>query len=325
MFEKKITNQIPTFIDLFSGAGGFSLGFVQAGYRDLLAIENDKNTAATYELNFPQTVMMKRDIRTVHSLDIMSKITDKPDIILASPPCEPFTSANPKRKKNPWARFHEDPQGDLIFHAIRIIGDIHPQFFVIENVVPIAETQGKQIIKDALITAGYNKIYFNFIRAEEHGCPSSRNRLFISNIHIILPKKKKIRAEDVLNDLPNPSYPNDFYNHFYVHFPKKIEKKVHKIAKGRAGVYFSGATREKRNWIRIAPKETANTIMGKSRFIHPEEDRALTIREHARLMGFSDNFKFVGSADSMFNQVGEAVPPIIAKQIGDFIKNKIQL
>jgi len=100
-----------SFIDLFSGAGGFSLGFAQEGFRDLLAIEIDNSATQTYSFNFPDTPIMKADIRTIHSLQIESKISETPDVILASPPCEPFTSANTARQKDPFDRFYKDPEG----------------------------------------------------------------------------------------------------------------------------------------------------------------------------------------------------------------------
>ncbi|MEM2079526.1 MAG: DNA cytosine methyltransferase, partial [Nitrososphaerota archaeon] len=77
-----------------------------------------------------------------------------------------------------------------------------------------------------------------------------------------------------------------------------------------------------RNWVRLHPKKLAPTIHGKSRFIHPYEDRLLTVREQARLMSFPDNHVFYGGIDSQFDQVGEAVPPLLAKKIAQcvFIK-----
>ena len=313
-----------SFIDLFSGAGGFSLGFTQAGFEDRLAIEIDDSAAQTYKLNFPNSEVWKRDICSIHSLEILEEASDEIDVVLASPPCEPFTAANPRRKKTPFERFYEDPQGDLIFHVSRIVGDLSPKFFVIENVVPLADSDGREIIKEEFRRIGYNKIHFNFISCEKYGCPSYRNRLFISNVHLdVVPKKKK-KVEEVLLNLPSPSYPNNIPNHFRIPFPKQVKNEGIGIRKGHAAVYFKGSSRENKNWTKLNEKELAPTIMGKSRFIHPLENRPLSVREQARLMSFPDDFIFTGSVESMFNQIGEAVPPVISRQIAQTIRSKIE-
>ncbi|MHA1417535.1 MAG: DNA cytosine methyltransferase [Candidatus Heimdallarchaeaceae archaeon] len=309
-----------SFIDLFSGAGGFSLGFVQEGFRDLLAIEIDEGVAQTYTLNFPDTQLMTTDIRTIHSLQIESKIGKTPDVILASPPCEPFTSANTARQKDPFDRFYTDPRGDLIFHAIRIIGDLTPKFFFIENVIPIVNGIGKELISSEFEKVGFEKIYFNVINAVTHGCPSERTRVFISNIRLRLPKQRAISTGEAINDLPDPSYPNNLPNHLSLFFPKRVSDKIHRIRKGEAAVHFSGAVEEKKTWIKLDAERVSETVMGKSRFIHPFKNRPLTVREHARLMSFPDSFVFTGKVDSAFNQVGEAVPPIISRQIAKAVK-----
>ncbi len=313
-----------SFVDLFSGTGGFSLGFVQEGFIDKLAIEKDESAAKTYTHNFPKSKVWIRDIRTVHSLEIIDKIGEEIDVVLASPPCEPFTAANPRRKKTPFERFYDDPQGDLIFHATRIIGDLSPKYFVIENVLPIVDAEGKEIIKEEFKTVGYSKIHFNFISCEKYGCPSYRNRVFISNVHFDLMPKRRIKVADSILDLSSPAYPNDVPNHFRLPFPKQVKKEGLGIRKGQSAVYFKGASRENRNWTKLDEKDVAPTIMGKSRFIHPIEDRPLSVREQARLMGFPDDFVFTGSVEGMFNQIGEAVPPVISKQIAKVIKTKLE-
>jgi len=211
----------------------------------------------------------------------------------------------------------------LILHAIRIIGDLSPKFFVIENVIPIVNGIGKELISNAFEKVGFEKTYFNVINAENHGCPSERTRVFISNIRLKLPKQRTITTSEAINDLPEPSYPNDFPNHFSLFFPKRVSDKVHRIKKGGAAIYFSGAVEEKRTWIKLDAEKVADTIMGKSRFIHPFRNRPMTAREHARLMSFPDTFVFAGKFDSVFNQVGEAVPPVISRQIAKIVKQKL--
>jgi DNA (cytosine-5)-methyltransferase 1 len=313
----------PSFIDLFSGAGGFSLGFVEQGFQDLLAIEYDQDAIATYSLNFDESTLFFENIRKVHSLDILKKIISPPDVILASPPCEPFTAANPQRFPTTWSRFYDDPQGDLIFHTIRIIGDLLPKVFIIENVVPMISKDGKSILKEAFKRIGFEKIYFNIIDAEKHGCPSSRKRVFISNLFLKLPFLKKKNVMESIKDLPSPSLPNDYPNHDFVHLPQKVGDKLYKIKEGQAAVFFKGAKLEQKQWVKLPSNKIAPTVMGKSRFIHPAEDRAITPREQARLMSYPDNFEFKGNLDSVYNQIGESVPPIISGLLAQEIRKKL--
>lgn len=216
------------FIDLFSGAGGFSSGFRLAGFKELLAIERDPSALRTYNLNLPDAICINDDIRNIHSLEIEQKCSQKPTVILASPPCEPFTAANTKRKETAWERFFEDPQGDLIFHAIRIIKDLNPDFFVIENVVPIIDGEGKDIILEAFADSKFQDIHFNVIRAEKHGSPSSRKRVFISNINLNLEKKRLlllVKLYLVFRILPiQMIFPIIFYLLFLIRFKKEFIK-----------------------------------------------------------------------------------------------------
>jgi len=313
----------PSFIDLFSGAGGFSLGFVEQGFQDLLAIDNDEDAIATYGSNFDDITILSEDIRKIHSLEILKEIDVVPDVILASPPCEPFTAANPKRLPTTRSRFFDDPQGDLIFHAIRIIGDLVPKVFVIENVVPMISKDGKSILKEEFKKVGFDKIFFNIIDAEKHGCPSSRKRVFISNFFLKLPFLKTKKILESIQDLPTPSLPSVFPNHDYVHLPQKVGDKVYKIKEGQAAVFFKGAKLEQKQWVKLPPNKIAPTVMGKSRFIHPIEDRAITPREQARLMCYPDNFEFKGNLDSVYNQIGESVPPIISNLLALEIRKKL--
>ncbi len=310
-----------SFIDLFSGAGGFSYGFVSSGFRDLLAIEKNGSAANTYHLNFPEAIVVNNDVRDIHSLAIEKELEGQNvDVILASPPCEPFTSANIKRKKTAWKRFYETENGDLIFHALRVIADLEPSFFVIENVVPMIEDEGKEILKDAFADIGIQDIFFNILYAEKNGCPSARRRVFITNFPIKLKQpNKEVTVRKALDNLPNPAYPHDVPNHFLTPFPERVLKKLSKIGVNQAAVYYKGSSGEKVNWLKINPDNIAPTIMGKSRFIHYEVNRPLTVREHARLMSFPDNFVFTGTIEEMYNQAGEAVPPVISQLIAKSI------
>lgn len=306
-------------VDLFSGAGGFSLGFKTTPIKIALAIDINHSAARTYSVNFPDTIVIEDDIRNITGYEILKLVGNKIDIVIGSPPCEPFTAANPLRMKEPIERLYLDERGTLTLEFIRIIDEIRPKIFVMENVPAII---GSPSLREALLNefkkAGYDKIYFNILRAEDYGNPSRRTRVFISNIPLQNIKiYRKITVYEAIYDLDNRTdIPNN-------EISELSEKKISEISKIKFEEYltmYKGS--EDKNiplYIRLNPYDIAPTVLGNSRFIHPFHDRFLTVREQARLMSFPDDHIFLGSKDDQYNQVGESVPialsTFIAKEI----------
>ncbi|MCE4606346.1 MAG: DNA cytosine methyltransferase [Desulfurococcales archaeon] len=315
------------FIDLFSGAGGFSRGFEEAGFRSILAVENHPAVSKTYKENFPKAIVLSEDIKRIN-IDVISKYIEQPeniDVIIASPPCEPFTGANPKRQKHPIDRLYRDPAGQLFLHAIRIIGEVQPRIFFIENVKGVLVNEIRNAIRKELSRYGYRNIYFNILKAEDHGVPSKRTRVFISNIRLNLEKEPQVTVEEALERLPPPGSPYPF-NHEYTTLSPSKMRKLECLKWGKSLIKYMGAGGKKLpNLIRLDPRYPAPTVLGSSQFIHPYENRLLTVREQARLMGFPDYHVFLGSKDIQYNQVGEAVPPPLAYRISrrtiEFLEN----
>ncbi len=303
-------------VDLFAGAGGFSRGFELEGFRVIIAVENFKPVAETYKTNFPETEVIVRDIKLVTGKEI-ERICGDVEVLIGSPPCEPFTSANAKRFPKPEDRLYVDKRGQLTLHFIRLVKELKPKIFIMENVPKIME------LKDALIKefrkAGY-EIHFNVLKAEHYGNPSRRTRVFISNVKIEPePVGKKVKVVDAIGDLPKPdgSIPN---HEILLKIPKNKLEKVRRLKWGESLVRFEGAGRICTNLMRLHPYKLAPTVMGNSRFIHPFEDRFLTVREHARLMGFPDDHVFLGGKNVQYDMVGEAVPVPLARAIAREIK-----
>jgi len=315
-----------TVVDLFAGAGGFSRGFREAGFQIVAAIENFKPVATTYSENFPEAALIVEDIKNVHSQDLLSLIGSPPDVVIGGPPCEPFTAVNIKRKKDPLDRLYSDPIGRLVLHFIRFVGDLKPKVFVMENVPQILDGELKYALRREFARVGYPKIHFNILRAEDYGTPSRRVRVFISNIKL-RPVKVKVRIPvmKAIGDLPDPYGVHDIPNHDPVPLSPAKLKKISRLRWGDALVHFSGAGgRFYTNWIRLHPYKLAPTVLGRSRFIHPFENRLLTVREQARLMGFPDDHIFHGGREVQFDQVGEAVPVPLAKAIALSVKNYLE-
>ncbi len=303
-------------VDLFAGAGGFSRGFELEGFRVVVAVENFKPVAETYKTNFPETEVIVKDIKLVTGEEI-ERICGDVEILIGSPPCEPFTSANVKRFPKPEDRLYVDKRGQLTLHFIRLVKELKPKIFIMENVPKIMDL--KNALTREFKKTGYD-IHFNLLKAEDFGNPSKRTRVFISNIKIEPePTRKKKIVIDAIGDLPEPngSIPN---HEILLKIPKSKLEKIRRLRWGQSLVRFEGADKICTNFMRLHPYKLAPTVMGKSRFIHPFEDRFLTVREHARLMGFPDDHIFLGGKNVQYDMVGEAVPVPLARAIAREIK-----
>ncbi|MEM0027260.1 MAG: DNA cytosine methyltransferase [Ignisphaera sp.] len=313
----------PTVIDLFCGAGGFSRGFKEAGFNIALAIDNDPSCGKTFKTNFSNTIVLVEDIKDVTGSDIIYYTGHNYDVVIGSPPCEPFTGANPKREINPIDRLYKDPMGKLTLEFIRIIGELKPRIFIMENVPAILEEPIKKSLINEFKSIGYNQIYFNVLNAEKFGNPSKRKRVFISNVPINpRPTNKVVVVAEALKNLPSPQE-STIPNHEFVPVSEKKLKRISRVKHGKAAYYYYGSSKLLPNLIKLNPYEVAPTVLGSSRFIHPFENRLLTVREQARLMGYPDDHVFFGGRDQQFNQVGESVPPPLSYAIAKFLMEKI--
>jgi len=317
-----------TVVDLFSGGGGYARGFEDAGFRVVLAIDNYPPAVKTYKANFPHAVVLAEDIKEVSYTDLreLGGISRGDiDVVIASPPCEPFTSANPNRLRDPLDRLYSDPIGSLFLHAIRLIGELKPRVFVIENVPGILEGPIAEAIRLEVKRAGYPTVFFNVLKAEEHGTPSERTRVFVSNLELKPPRRPGPTVWEALRDLPPPGTPYPPNHEYPEEVPRRHRGRLSKLKWGEALIYFEGAGGSRHpNYIRLNPNRRAPTIMGSSRLIHPYEPRLLTVREQARLMGFPDHHIFLGSRDAQYDMVGEAVPPPLARAIAEYIAEKLR-
>jgi len=309
----------PRVVDLFSGAGGFARGFKEAGFEIVAAVDNGESAAVTYKYNFPLATVIIEDIKELSASDILHNASIKEtDVVIGSPPCEPFTGANPRRELDPLDRLYKDPMGILTIEFVRLVGELKPRVFVMENVPAMMVEPIVKALKMEFESVGYKRIYFTKLRAEDYGTPSRRTRLFVSNVPLN-PKKlnKRITVREALDGLPPPG--TGFPNHEVPPLSERKLKKVVRVKPGQALYYYQGATGRYPNYIKIRLDDIAPTVLGSSRFIHPIENRLLTVREQARLMGFPDHHVFFGGRDQQYNQVGEAVPPPLARAIAEYI------
>ncbi|TFG30575.1 DNA cytosine methyltransferase [Candidatus Thorarchaeota archaeon] len=317
-------------LDLFCGAGGFYQGFSTLSGDTNLGIDIDVHALETYKLNHPTAIVLQADINNLHSQHIVEELSGTPDIIIASPPCEEFSKANPDSQGSTAERIYGEGTAKLLLDAIRIIGDLAPKVFVIENVAALLLDGGKEIIKREFERVDIDNVEFNLIRAHQHGNPSKRLRVFISNIPLKPPRKSSPTVMETIGDLPSLDI-NEIFNPGIIipnHeiYPLADDKmmSVRKTRWGQGAKHFRVKKRSLPNWVRLFPDRHATSINGLSRYVHPYEHRLLSVREHARLMSYPDSFVFVGPIDSQYNQVGESVPPIVSHLIAQEVRAYIE-
>lgn len=317
-------------LDLFCGCGGFSHGFHPFSDSGHLAIDNDPFPLLTYSCNFQDAQTLQQDIRMFHSTEIVHLLGSCPDVIIASPPCEEFSLANPRSDTSAAERIYGDGTARLLLDTIRIISDLSPDVFVIENVAALLKAGGREIVLREFERVGIDEVQFNMVRASNHGNPSKRLRLFISNLQFNLPTKRPPTVMEAIGDLPPLGIdaifePREVTNHDLRTVPEKKQKQIRRTERGMAVKHFrGGGDRTIPNWVRLHPDQVATSIIGLSKYIHPYENRLLTVREHARLMSYPDTFIFKGHIENQYNQVGESVPPIISGLIAQEVQKYLE-
>ena len=351
----------PKTIDLFAGAGGLSLGFEQAGFDIVSAVEIDPVHACVHKYNFPNTKVFCKNIENLSGTDLMAG-HDKIDIIIGGPPCQGFSMIG-KRDMN-------DHRNSLVMQYMRIVKEVQPRYFVMENVGGITVGKAKEILEAAISFIEENgfKVVkpYRVLNAANYGVPQARKRLFLLGYKDgeVAPEYPKENDEhstvyDAISDLPNIDlYPelleSDVLN-YSVNPQSFYAKKLHDVAldqtdfsyrrlwnpnvvtgelrtihtdksKERFAATEPGATEPISRFYKLSYEGVCNTLRAgtdKSRGaytsprpIHPQHCRCISVREAQRLHSFPDWFRVHSTKWHGFREVGNSVPPLLARSIG---------
>jgi DNA (cytosine-5)-methyltransferase 1 len=169
-----------TAVDLFSGAGGLTLGLRQAGFEVLAGVEKEKIPAATYRLNHPDVHCFEKDIREIGALELLKAIGLKRgelDLLAGCPPCQGFSTLRTRKKSNAVA----DDRNDLLFEFLRIVEAISPRSIMMENVPALAQDNRMKTFLKRISVLGY-KVGRKNVRVEdtsEYGVPQRRYRMIL--------------------------------------------------------------------------------------------------------------------------------------------------
>lgn len=327
-------------LDLFCGAGGLSLGFQLTGFKIVGGVEWDKAAMETHSKNFKSKFEYCGDIKNITNEQIEKELNGV-DVIIGGPPCQGFSAANRHEKED------DDPRNKLFFEYLRFVRILKPKAFVIENVRQIL-TKDKGYAKNRILEIteelGYN-VDVRVLLASDYGVPQDRRRAIFVGIRKdigkafdfdSMEKKSLVTVYDAIGDIcyPERNISNDFLNYakdnngrLENHNPKfpneKVQKRMSFVPQG--GNWHDVPTelwnrqRDNRHssaYRRLDFKEPSITIdTGHMNYFHPVENRIPTVRESARLQSFPDSFIFYGNQGQQFRQVGNAVPPLMAKAI----------
>lgn len=324
------------YIDLFSGAGGMSLGFDQVGFNNIFSIDIEPRFCETYRTNFPKHNLIQKDISKLSNEEIKSLIGNQIiDVIIGGPPCQGFSMAG-----NIGRKFIDDSRNQLFREFARIVEIVQPSYFVMENVARLF-THNKGETKKEIIEL-FKKMNYNVdckvVNTADFGIPQVRNRvLFIGNRisnNIVFPTKtidKPISIKEAIDKLPKlkSGEKSKIPNHISMKHSEQMLEKMKYVSDGGNRNEIPELIRPKsgdvRKYIRYKSTEPAVCVTGDMRKIfHYSQNRALTVRELATLQTFPLDFIFKGSTISQQQQVGNSVPPILAKEIALIIKKMMK-
>lgn len=322
----------PTVISTFAGCGGSSLGYKLAGYKELLAIEWESNAVETFKLNFPEVPIWQRDICSVTGKEILDFCKIKKgelDVFDGSPPCQGFSTAG-KRELN-------DSRNDLFKEYSRLIKELQPKVFVMENVSGMikGKMKGKFLeILQELKDCGYN-VKCKLMNAMWYDVPQSRERVIFIGVRNDLkvdpgypkPQDKITILKDALKGIKNTK--EEIQEASYKENVKCFSLLKQMKAGECGGKYANGSFF---NLVRLDWNKVPGTILkghGQSSIAcghcHPTENRKLTIHELKRVQSFNDGFKFIGTFQEQWARIGNSVPPNLMKAIALNIKTEILL
>ncbi|QDT36810.1 DNA cytosine methyltransferase [Stratiformator vulcanicus] len=298
-------------IDLFSGCGGLTVGLEDAGYRVVGAIERDDDAATVYALNHPDVHLWHCDIREVNEKDVRGQLSLKVgelDLLAACPPCQGFSTIRTRNGLRP----AKDPRNSLIREVARFAEKLRPKFVLFENVPALARNRRFSNLVKRLSDTGYSTCW-KICDAADYGVPQRRKRLVLLATSLGSPEftnspDARETVRDAIAGLPVPGNSGDELHdlperrtdriremiHLIPHdggsrsdLPEKYMLPCHRACNGFKDVYG------RMHWDRVAPTITTGCFNpSRGRFLHPEQDRCISLREASLLQDFPGAYTF---------------------------------
>jgi DNA (cytosine-5)-methyltransferase 1 len=339
----KAGSNAPRALDLFCGAGGLSLGLVQAGVEVVAGVDAWDVAIETYRRNFEHPGILA-DIAQTTPRDLRRRSNASLDdltLVAGGPPCQGFSI----QRIGP----DHDARNRLILEFGRLATSLAPEYIVMENVLGLTGGRGLAVLNqlcDDLLLAGYltNVVVVN---ALDYGVPQNRRRVLVigrrpGSVELNLAPPTRLPETtvwDAIGDLPAPAIPGTVEADDPLHVESRLSGlnrcRLEHIPPGggfedlpvelRANCHKGGAEKIGHRGVygRLDADRPAGTITARfdsftrGRFAHPFEHRNLTLREGARLQSFPDTFRFNGNREEITALIGNAVPPLLARRVGN--------
>lgn len=321
-------NQL-TAIDLFAGCGGATQGLVDAGFKVVAAVENDPAAAACYRSNHTGVSLIERDIRSVSDREFRSYVNDEAiSLVAGCPPCQGFSRI---RTRNAVSSV-SDPRNSLYLEVIRVVKLFRPRAVMLENVPHFAIGGRFTRLCTELRRLGY-QLTSDVVDVAEFGVPQRRKRLLLMGMigkkpAFAPPSGNRLTVRDAFGGLDSDWLALDPLHTLPHRASDSVKRRIAAIPKnggGRAALSDSDTLPcHRRNkggfndvygrmrWDDVAPTITAGVYSpSKGRFLHPEQDRCITLREASILQSFPASYRFSTEHGKMklASLIGNALPP----------------
>ena len=343
-----------TVIDLFAGVGGLSLGFSQVGFDVILANEYDAEIATSYVANHPDTKMIVGDITKLDLEETFLPYKGKVDVIVGGPPCQGFSQKGQRKTIHDARNF----LFKNYISVVEMVQPTYFVMENVPNLLTAENGFFRNEIEELFQKMGY-ALTMSVLNASDFGIPQNRRRAVIIGKRGQCPPKYPIptflkrSVWDAISDLAYLNSgegqeiqdyqitPQSDYQFLLRNSSEKLFNHVatshSKLALERLALIPPNAGKEvlpkehltksiySGTWTRIKKDDISVTITTRfdtpssGKFTHPFLNRALTVREAARIQSFPDTFHFIGTKSSQMKQVGNAVPPLLAKEIAKCI------
>lgn len=319
-----------TAVDLFSGCGGLSLGLRDAGFRVVAAVEIDEKAQSTYELNHPNVRLFKKDIRQIAPLDVMQETglqRGDLDLLAGCPPCQGFSRLRTKNKKT----YVRDERNNLVSHFLRFVKAMNPKTVMLENVPALGKDGRFTRMKNQLAALGY-EVIVNVLDAADYSVPQRRKRLIMLASRVCSPAiapaaVERVTVRQALSGLSSPSRTKDALHALPENRSQAVRDLIKLIPKNGGSRSDLGPECQlachirsdgfrdvygRMKWDDVSPTITSGcSNPSKGRFLHPERNRTITLREAAVLQGFPPDYQFDVShgKEAIALMIGNALPP----------------
>jgi len=336
-------------IDLFSGAGGLSVGLKKAGFRVIAGVESDNVAAETYNMNHRKHILYCDDIRNIDPYLVLSDLNIKVgelDLLAGCPPCQGFSSHRTRNKSTSV----KDDRNDLVYEFLRFVKAMMPKTIMMENVPGLAKDYRIIHLQKQLKKLGYifNDDSITIRDVSDYGVPQRRKRMILlaSRFGIISsPKPSKIKKTvlQAIGSLVKPGDSGDYLHDHPVNRSEHVKSLIKLIPKdggSRADLpreywlpchlRYPDGYRDvygRMSWGSVSPTITGGcTNPSKGRFLHPSQNRAITMREAALLQSFPPNYKFSlkRGKDAVSLMIGNALPPEFIRRHANCIKKHLE-